>query len=122
MPPAAPSCGSVARARGPRPAVGFACQQPRADHGVAVANEVLDAFLAHILARTAEGVREVFVGEESGCAPEAAARRSRHGSMRMGSARSRSCASRRARRTGACASSAPRASRARHGILEDFGL
>jgi len=35
-------------------------------HGVVFANEVLDAFPVHVLTRTAEGVREVFVGEENG--------------------------------------------------------
>ena len=34
--------------------------------GVVFANEVLDAFPVHVLARTAEGVREVFVGEDNG--------------------------------------------------------
>src|SRR5213592_54916 len=34
--------------------------------GVVFANEVLDAFPVHVLTRTAEGVREVFVGEENG--------------------------------------------------------
>jgi SAM-dependent MidA family methyltransferase len=34
--------------------------------GILFANEVLDAFPVHVLARTAEGVREVFVGEEAG--------------------------------------------------------
>jgi SAM-dependent MidA family methyltransferase len=33
--------------------------------GVVFANEVLDAFPVHVLTRTAEGVREVFVGEEN---------------------------------------------------------
>ena len=32
--------------------------------GVVFANEVLDAFPVHVLARTADGVREVYVGEE----------------------------------------------------------
>jgi SAM-dependent MidA family methyltransferase len=35
-------------------------------HGVLFANEVLDAFPVHVLMRTPEGVREVFVGEEDG--------------------------------------------------------
>ena len=35
-------------------------------HGVVFANEVLDAFPVHVLARTSDGVREVFVGEENG--------------------------------------------------------
>ncbi|HYV22066.1 MAG TPA: SAM-dependent methyltransferase [Candidatus Bathyarchaeia archaeon] len=35
-------------------------------HGVVFANEVLDAFPVHVLTRTAEGVREVFVAEEDG--------------------------------------------------------
>ena len=39
-------------------------------HGVVFANEVLDAFPVHVLTRTAEGVREVFVGEESGALVE----------------------------------------------------
>src|SRR3989475_6009912 len=39
-------------------------------HGVVFANEVLDAFPVHVLARTAEGVREVFVGEENGALVE----------------------------------------------------
>jgi SAM-dependent MidA family methyltransferase len=34
--------------------------------GVVYANEVLDAFPVHILSRTNEGVREIFVGEENG--------------------------------------------------------
>src|SRR5438128_790181 len=34
--------------------------------GVVFANEVLDAFPVHVLARTADGVREVYVGEEGG--------------------------------------------------------
>jgi SAM-dependent MidA family methyltransferase len=34
--------------------------------GVVFANEVLDAFPVHVLARTADGVREVYVGEENG--------------------------------------------------------
>src|SRR2546428_8204722 len=38
--------------------------------GVVFANEVLDAFPVHVLARTADGVREVFVGEESGALVE----------------------------------------------------
>src|SRR6266568_7753485 len=39
-------------------------------HGVVFANEVLDAFPVHVLARTVEGVREVFVGEENGALVE----------------------------------------------------
>src|SRR5437867_9646164 len=39
-------------------------------HGVVFANEVLDAFPVHVLTRTAEGVREVFVGEENGALVE----------------------------------------------------
>src|SRR5438445_9759705 len=39
-------------------------------HGVVFANERLDAFPVHVLARTAEGVREVFVGEENGALVE----------------------------------------------------
>jgi SAM-dependent MidA family methyltransferase len=39
-------------------------------HGVVFANEVLDAFPVHVLARTSEGVREVFVGEENGALVE----------------------------------------------------
>jgi len=35
-------------------------------HGIVFANEVLDAFPVHVLTRTADGVREIFVGEESG--------------------------------------------------------
>ncbi len=35
-------------------------------HGVVFANEVLDAFPVHVLTRMAEGVREIFVGEENG--------------------------------------------------------
>ena len=35
-------------------------------NGVVFANEVLDAFPVHVLTRTAEGVREVFVGEDNG--------------------------------------------------------
>jgi SAM-dependent MidA family methyltransferase len=38
--------------------------------GVVFANEVLDAFPVHVLARTSEGVREVFVGEQSGALVE----------------------------------------------------
>jgi SAM-dependent MidA family methyltransferase len=34
--------------------------------GVLFANEILDAFPVHVLIRTPEGVREVFVGEENG--------------------------------------------------------
>ena len=34
--------------------------------GIVFANEVLDAFPVHVLARTADGVREVYVGEEGG--------------------------------------------------------
>jgi SAM-dependent MidA family methyltransferase len=34
--------------------------------GILFANEVLDAFPVHVLIRTPEGVREVFVGEENG--------------------------------------------------------
>ena len=34
--------------------------------GVVFANEVLDAFPVHVLSRTADGVREVFVGEAAG--------------------------------------------------------
>lgn len=34
--------------------------------GVVFANEVLDAFPVHVLARTADGVREVYVGEDGG--------------------------------------------------------
>jgi len=40
-------------------------------HGIVFANEVLDAFPVHVLTRTAEGVREVFVGEENGALVEA---------------------------------------------------
>jgi SAM-dependent MidA family methyltransferase len=40
-------------------------------HGVVFANEVLDAFPVHVLVRTAEGVREVFVSEEDGALVEA---------------------------------------------------
>jgi SAM-dependent MidA family methyltransferase len=39
-------------------------------HGVVFANEVLDAFPVHVLTRTAEGVREVYVGEENGALVE----------------------------------------------------
>src|SRR3989440_13106593 len=35
-------------------------------NGIVFANEVLDAFPVHVLTRTADGVREVFVGEENG--------------------------------------------------------
>jgi len=35
-------------------------------HGVVFANEVLDAFPVHVLMRTADGPREVFVAEENG--------------------------------------------------------
>jgi SAM-dependent MidA family methyltransferase len=35
-------------------------------HGIVFANEVLDAFPVHVLTRTAEGVREVFIGEADG--------------------------------------------------------
>ena len=35
-------------------------------NGVVFANEVLDAFPVHVLTRTTEGVREVYVGEDSG--------------------------------------------------------
>jgi len=35
-------------------------------HGVVFANEVLDAFPVHVLARTDEGLREVYVGEKDG--------------------------------------------------------
>ena len=38
--------------------------------GVLFANEVLDAFPVHVLTRTSEGVRELFVGEESGALVE----------------------------------------------------
>jgi len=38
--------------------------------GVLFANEVLDAFPVHVLTRTAEGVREVFVGEANGVLEE----------------------------------------------------
>src|SRR2546423_2147501 len=38
--------------------------------GVLFANEVLDAFPVHVLSRTSEGVRELFVGEESGALVE----------------------------------------------------
>jgi len=38
--------------------------------GVLFANEVLDAFPVHVLIRTPEGVREVFVGEQSGALVE----------------------------------------------------
>jgi SAM-dependent MidA family methyltransferase len=34
--------------------------------GVVFANEVLDAFPVHVLTRTAEGVREVYVGDDNG--------------------------------------------------------
>src|SRR5437773_12525372 len=34
--------------------------------GIVFANEVLDAFPVHVLARTADGVREVYVGEDGG--------------------------------------------------------
>ncbi|MEP6695181.1 MAG: SAM-dependent methyltransferase, partial [Chloroflexota bacterium] len=39
-------------------------------HGVIFANEVLDAFPVHVLVRTAEGVREVFVQESGGVLSE----------------------------------------------------
>jgi SAM-dependent MidA family methyltransferase len=39
-------------------------------HGVVFANEVLDAFPVHVLARITDGVREVFVGEENGALVE----------------------------------------------------
>ncbi|HEV8654367.1 MAG TPA: SAM-dependent methyltransferase [Candidatus Limnocylindria bacterium] len=39
-------------------------------HGVIFANEVLDAFPVHVLARTAEGVREAFVEEHAGVLTE----------------------------------------------------
>jgi SAM-dependent MidA family methyltransferase len=35
-------------------------------HGVLFANEVLDAFPVHVLVRTKDGAREVFVGEDGG--------------------------------------------------------
>src|SRR5207302_3409634 len=35
-------------------------------NGIVFANEVLDAFPVHVLTRTADGVREVFVGEANG--------------------------------------------------------
>src|SRR5881392_3347707 len=35
-------------------------------HGIVFANEVLDAFPVHVLTRTADGVREVFIGEADG--------------------------------------------------------
>src|SRR5439155_22042703 len=35
-------------------------------NGVLFANEVLDAFPVHVLVRTADGVREIFVGEDDG--------------------------------------------------------
>ena len=35
-------------------------------HGVLYANEILDAFPVHVLARTEDGIREVFVGEKDG--------------------------------------------------------
>src|SRR5207245_11510553 len=38
--------------------------------GVLFANEVLDAFPVHVLIRTPEGVRELFVGEQSGALVE----------------------------------------------------
>jgi len=38
--------------------------------GVLFANEVLDAFPVHVLIRTPEGVRELFVGEENGALVE----------------------------------------------------
>jgi SAM-dependent MidA family methyltransferase len=38
--------------------------------GVVFANEVLDAFPVHVLVRTTEGVREVFVGERDGALGE----------------------------------------------------
>lgn len=38
--------------------------------GVLFANEVLDAFPVHVLARTPDGAREVFVGEEGGALVE----------------------------------------------------
>jgi SAM-dependent MidA family methyltransferase len=38
--------------------------------GVVFANEVLDAFPVHVLERTAEGVREVFVAEDNGALAE----------------------------------------------------
>jgi SAM-dependent MidA family methyltransferase len=39
-------------------------------HGVIFANEVLDAFPVHVLTRTAEGIREVFVEERGGALVE----------------------------------------------------
>ena len=39
-------------------------------HGVVFANEVLDAFPVHVLTRTTDGVREVFVGEGGGALVE----------------------------------------------------
>jgi SAM-dependent MidA family methyltransferase len=39
-------------------------------HGVVFANEVLDAFPVHVLTRTADGVREVFVEERGGVLAE----------------------------------------------------
>src|SRR5256714_1949805 len=38
--------------------------------GVLFANEVLDAFPVHVLSRTSDGVRELFVGEEGGALVE----------------------------------------------------
>src|SRR5438445_6597428 len=35
-------------------------------NGIVFANEVLDAFPVHVLTRTADGVREVFIGEDAG--------------------------------------------------------
>jgi SAM-dependent MidA family methyltransferase len=35
-------------------------------HGVVFANEVLDAFPVHVIVRAADGLREVFVGEQDG--------------------------------------------------------
>src|SRR5947207_5539065 len=34
--------------------------------GIVLANEVLDSFPVHVLVRTSEGVREVFIGEDAG--------------------------------------------------------
>lgn len=40
-------------------------------HGLVFANEVLDAFPVHVLVRTDDGVREVFIDEEEGALVEA---------------------------------------------------
>lgn len=41
-------------------------------HGLVFANEVLDAFPVHVLVRTEDGVREVYVGERDGALAETA--------------------------------------------------